>query len=257
MSLIRAVGSAEGGNWVALVFDLDDAFESLSKTISSVFSNIYKECIEPLMNCFNQGGKSIAEHHSVDPSSCGSTVANATVTRGISGTPAYTTKVKSATAYENETRKLMYELSVAQKDRDHAWNKVYSYEDPDYDDIDAKDKTVDKCHKALTSKESDFKSKFPVEYEAFKKKLAQEESEEQKRVKSISSLYTPSVEPDQGSTTIVHSSSDYDWWGEPKDELEDLIEAGKQYLGFNEKPSTPPENLEAQQVSDSENEDWW
>ncbi|MBX3718983.1 MAG: hypothetical protein KF898_04990 [Parachlamydiales bacterium] len=257
MSLIRAVGSAEGGNWVALVFDLDDAFESLSKTISSVFSNIYKECIEPLMNCFNQGGKSITDQHSVDPSSRGSTVANATVTRGISGTPVHTIKVKSATAFEYETRKLTDELSNAKRDRENAWSKVNNYDDADYYDTDGKDKKVDECHKALTSKESDFKSKYPVEYEAFKKKLAQEKSEEEKRFQSVSFVYAPSVGPDQGSTAIVHSSSDYDWWGEPKDELEVLIDAGKQYLGFNEKPSAPLENREVQQVSDSENEDWW
>lgn len=245
----KVSGGVQGGNWVAQLVDLDKAAEFLSKKVSSVFSSIYKTCIKPLMACFQQGNQSIGCQ--VDSSPSGTTVDRATATRGMTGTAKNQPAAqKSASTYEYEVSGLMDKLAEARRDHGSAWDKVNSYEDAEHYDILGKSEKVDSYRELLQSKEKEFEAKYPNEYQAFKSKLAEKEAQRQQ---ATSFVTVPLTGLDQGTPTIVHSSledssSDQEWWGEQRDELDNLVEEGKKFFGFSS---------ERVNVSDSENGEWW
>ncbi|MGE3534413.1 MAG: hypothetical protein AB7H48_06250 [Parachlamydiales bacterium] len=226
MSLIRSCGGVEGGNWVAQVFQ-DVIGKSLSETVSSLFSSIHKNFIEPLYQAFQQCTTSLKDDRSIDSTSPGPIVKKSTVERGISGTPASRDKpqVSYKLSSPEEYKEKLIALHNKYKEQETGYNDTYEINNCGHDHgrneehyaylLDPYKKAMAQLWGQIKGYTEQFKSDFPNESDVFQEELLTTNHQEEARRESYTdySIY----ESGKNTKTQVQVNkedvlSDIEWW---------------------------------------------
>ncbi|MBS0652889.1 MAG: hypothetical protein JSR39_05090 [Verrucomicrobia bacterium] len=230
-------GTHWGSEVVGAAFDkAGEALAELSNSISSVFSSIYKNHLEPLITSYQQGEQSVTDGRSVGPSTSGTSVNQQTVQQHISKVPTSRPilqnpyKLPSVKAYEETIMKLDEKYTEAQRDYDIEYERCdagHDYESgiDNYPRLKEYGEKAGKLRTELYGFSRQFEADHPVEYNTFQAELKESKAkEETSRSKSMdySSDVEESSSKEQSSDTRNPSTSsvetdndvetDPEWW---------------------------------------------
>jgi len=225
--------SGVGGNhWGSEVigFALDEAGKALTKlsnSISSLFSSVYKNHLEPLFTSCQQDNKLTKDNRLINSSPAGIPVKETTVKRGISGTPA--SRVKPQVSYKlsspEEYKGKLIALYTKYKEQETGYHQAYENNNCGYDHgrneehyaylLDPYTKEMAQLWGQIKGYTEQFKSDFPKESDVFQEELQTTKHQEEARRDSYTD-YSINESSKNTKTQVqvnkVDVSSDEDWW---------------------------------------------